>query len=284
MIVGRVKEIWRYPVKSMGGERLDQCHLGALGLAGDRGFALRDDTAGEIRGAKKLPALLQCQARYAEEPSEAHIPPALITFPDGSPGRSDDAGISKRLSQLVGRPVTLFSRRPADDLAHYRRGLPDQPDMIAELRAIFGRLEDEPLPDLAQLPSELFEYTSPLGTYFDVFPIHLLTTASLSTLATKNPQARFDIRRFRPNLVIEGSAGSGGETDWCGKSLRVGDALLQVTIPTPRCVMITHPQADLPKDPSVLRTVVRDAEQKLGVYAAPQTAGAVRVGDPVALA
>src|ERR1043166_7472890 len=85
--LGRVIEIWRYPVKSMGGEQLERCALGKLGIPGDRGWAVRDEAAGEIRGAKKLPALLLLATRYLEEPAGERIPSAEITFPDGAPGR-----------------------------------------------------------------------------------------------------------------------------------------------------------------------------------------------------
>ena len=163
----------------MGGEQLRTCDLGDLGIPGDRGWAIRDEVAGEIRGAKKLPALLLAAARYVEEPAADRIPAAEIVFPDGIRMRTDAPDVAARLSELVGRRVTLWPRRPPDDRAHYRRGLPDNPDFETELRGIFGRLPDEPLPDLAVFPQELFEYTSPLGTYFDALPIHLLTTASL---------------------------------------------------------------------------------------------------------
>ncbi len=56
-VIGTVKEIWRYPVKSMAGERLQRANVGALGIYGDRGWAIRDEKAGEIRNARKLPAL-----------------------------------------------------------------------------------------------------------------------------------------------------------------------------------------------------------------------------------
>src|SRR5262249_45760117 len=153
-----------------------------------------------------------------------------------------------RLSRLVGRRVTLHARRPADDRAHYRRGLPDNADMEVELREIFGRLSDEPLPDLSVLPPELFEYTSPLGTYFDVTPIHLLTTASLAALG---PAERFDVRRFRPNVLVETDAGTEGlvEAGWAGRTIRIGRVHLRGEMPTMRCVMVTLPQPDLPKDP-----------------------------------
>jgi len=282
-IVGRVLEVWRYPVKSMCGESLPRAGVGPMGIAGDRGWALRDETAGEIRGGKKMPVLMQCAARYDAEPTDGAIPPVTMTLPDGSTLRSGDADASERLSALTGRRLTLWPRQPAERAEHYRRGLPDDPDFETELRQIFGRLPDEPLPDLSVIPQELFEYTSPLGTYFDLAPMHLLTTASLATLAEKTPGARFDRRRFRPNLLIEPVGGASGlvEFDWCGRTLRVGGASFAITIPAMRCSMTTQAVSDLPKDPSVLRTIVRDANQNRGVYATVVRAGEVAVGDSV---
>jgi hypothetical protein len=284
-IVGRVIEVWRYPVKSMRGESLRRTAVGLQGLAGDRGWALRDEDAGEIRGAKKMPVLMQCAARYDAEPTEHTVPPVTITLPDGATVRSGDADVAARLSALTGRRLTLWPRQPAENTAHYRRGLPDNPDLDAELRQIFGRLPDEALPDLSVLPPELFEFTSPLGTYFDLAPLHLLTTASLATLADRAPGARFDRRRFRPNLLIEPTGDAPGliENDWCGRTLRIGSAICAVTIPAMRCSMTTQPVDDLPKDPSILRTIVRDANQYLGVYATVAQVGAVAVGDTVDL-
>ena len=107
MVVGRVTELWRYPVKSMAGERLGSCTLGPRGIPGDRGWAIRDESAGEIRGAKKLPQLLLCAARYAEEPTDGRIPPAEIVLPDGARLWSDRPEAAERLSALLGRRVTL---------------------------------------------------------------------------------------------------------------------------------------------------------------------------------
>ena len=81
MIVGRVGRLWRYAVKSMEGESLEACSLGELGIPGDRGWAVRDETAGEIRNGRKLPQLLLCRARYPKEPAEGEIPPAEIELP-----------------------------------------------------------------------------------------------------------------------------------------------------------------------------------------------------------
>jgi MOSC domain-containing protein len=284
-IVGRLRELCRYPVKSMQGERLEHSAVGLLGVAGDRGWALRDEVAGEIRGAKKLPALMHCAARFEAEPSDSAIPHVAITLPDGEVVSSADPGVSERISAVVGRRVTLHPRRPPADRDHYRRGMLDNPDFDAELRSVFGRLPDEPLPDLSVFPPEIFEYTSPLGTYFDAFPLHLLTDASLAEMSRREPSARFDPRRFRANFLVETSSGADGlvETTWSGKKLRIGRAVIEIHMPTARCVMTTLPQPDLPKDPSVLRTIVRGAEQCLGVYASVAEPGEVRVGDPVEL-
>ena len=285
MIVGRVIEVWRYPVKSMTGGELAECRVGERGIPGDRGWALRDEDAGEIRGGKKFPALLQCSARYLREPDGGATPPAEITLPDGTRVQSDDPKASERLSGLIGKRVTLWPIRPAEDIEHYRRRVPLKE---AELRAILGRLPEEPLPDLATFPQdvlkEILDFASPRGTYFDAFPLHLLTTAWLDDLARANPGARFDRRRFRPNFLIDAKRASGKvELDWCGREIRVGEVRVKVEMPVVRCSITTQPQGDLPKDPSVLRTIVRESDQNVGAYASVIGAGTVRVGDPVEL-
>src|ERR1700758_3121971 len=110
--IGTVKEIWRYPVKSMAGERLQRTIVGTLGIPGDRGWAIRDEKAGEIRNARKLPALLHCTAVYLREPNADDAPPAQISLPDGTTFRSDSAEASERLSELLGRPVSIWPIQP----------------------------------------------------------------------------------------------------------------------------------------------------------------------------
>jgi uncharacterized protein YcbX len=74
MRIGTVKQIWRYAVKSMAGEQLESCSVGVLGIAADRGWAIRDETTGGIAAGSKTPLLMQCQARYREPPSNGSIP------------------------------------------------------------------------------------------------------------------------------------------------------------------------------------------------------------------
>jgi uncharacterized protein len=281
--LGRVSEIWRHPVKSMGGERIPASAVEASGLPGDRAFAVRDEKRGGIRGAKKIPGLMRCAARYLEEPKAGVPAPAPeIVLPDGARIRAHAPDAAARLSEAGAHPVTLWPLRPADDLAHYRRGAPDHPDVGAELRAIFGREPDEPLPNLGVFPPDLFQYESPPGTYFDAFPLLLLTDATLRRLAALAPASRVDVRRFRPNFLIETRGPAGFvEAGWEGARLRIGEAVLEVGPACPRCVMITHGFADLPRDPGLMRTVVREANQCIGVYAAVREPGRVCEGDSV---
>jgi uncharacterized protein YcbX len=283
-IIGRVKELWRYPVKSMGGERLEAALVTMRGIPGDRGWALRDEMSGEVRGAKKMPALLKCNACYVEEPSGSAIPAARVRLPDGTTMLTTDPAANDALSNLLGRQVTIWPQQPAESRDFYRR-YPDNPDFKIELREIMGRLPDEPLPDFSGLPPEIFEFTSPLGTFFDAFPLHLVTTASLAKLGSHNPAADLDVRRFRPNVVIESQEILSGfaEGDWGGRELVIGDTRIAVTIPTMRCVMTTLEQEGLRKDPSVLRTIVREAAQNLGIYADVAQGGKIAIDDPVAL-
>jgi len=288
-MVGSIASVWRYPAKSMQGDAFASLPVDVGGILGDRGWAVRDEARGGIQGAKKIAGLLHLHARYVAEPRAGAAPPEIeIIAPDGGRVRSDADDVHARLSQLLDRAVTLCPLRPASDLDHFRRGVPDHDDVEAELRAIFGREPDEPLPTLEGLPLDvLAEFESPPGTYFDAFPIHLVTDRSIQTLATRAPGSEFDVRRFRPNLVVAVDPGVEGdfpEQEWTGRTLRVGDVELEITAPCPRCVMVTRGGADLSEEPEVLRTIVREADQNIGVYATVRNAGTFDVGAPVALA
>jgi hypothetical protein len=244
---------------------------------------VRDERRGGIRGAKKIADLMRCKARFLAEPKEGEAPPAEITLPDRSKLSATDPDANERLSKALGTPVTLWPLRPASELEHYRRGKPDTNDVLAELRAIFGREPNEPLPNLGVFPPEIMQYESPPGTYFDAFPLLLLTDASLRHLAELAPDSKVDVRRFRPNLLIRSPEEGFPEIAWEGKKIVVGNATLAVTVACPRCVMITHGFADLPRDPALMRVVVREANQNMGVYARVEKPGTVRVGDELRL-
>ncbi|HEX5966414.1 MAG TPA: MOSC N-terminal beta barrel domain-containing protein [Pyrinomonadaceae bacterium] len=307
MQIGTVKQIWRYAVKSMAGEQLESCTVGTLGIPADRGWAIRDETTGEITNGKHTPLLMQCEARYRESPSDDAIPQVVMRFPDGVEVVSDATDVNARLSELLGKSVSLWPRQPATNLDFYRRkskmarafgrlarfrafraAIPTLTSFgkaNADLREAFDREPGEPIPDLSTLPPEIFEFSSPLGTYFDAFPIHALTTASLEMMNRLNPQATWDVRRFRPNFLIQTEPKIKGliESEWEGRKVRLGSVEIVCAIPTPRCGMTLQAQKNLPKDPTILRTIVKDADQNLGIYAGVATPGKVRVGDSVEL-
>jgi uncharacterized protein len=286
--LGRLTELWRYPVKSMQGERLPAADLVVgHGVVGDRTWAVRDEVRGGIRGAKKIAELLGLGASFVDEPTSATTSATVaITLPDGSTVRSDAQDVAERLSAAVDHPVTLWPLRPPTDTDHYRRGAPDHDDVVEELRAIFGREPDEPLPDLGVFPPEVLEFESPPGTYFDAYPLLVVSDRSLQSLADRAPNSAVDPRRFRPNLLVSvpddvAPDDPWPELAWVGRSLRIGSAVLDVVTACPRCVMITRGFDDLPVDRGLMRTVVRDADQVIGVYATVRTAGRIAVGEPV---
>ena len=285
----RVAELWRYPVKSMGGERLDAVRIDARGVHADRLWAVRDLELGAITTARRLPMLLQCTARWAdaEQGPPADAGPGrpaevVVTFPDGEELRSSDAAIHAKLSALCGRRVELHPLPATDDRRAYKGVLANQ----ADLRRQFDVPDDEPLPDLSMFPvrklAELARYATPVGTFADAYPIHVLTTASLAAMRAQAPQADFDVRRFRPSIVVDSDDADGlVELGWLGGTLHAGAVELRLEIPTIRCSMPTRVQPGLAADADVLRTIRAHAERCLGAYAEVAQGGRVEVGDPV---
>ncbi len=264
----------------MMGEQVDQTSLGSLGLEGDRGWAVRDEERGGIRGAKKIAGLMRLSATYVDGPGG----PVAISTPTGRQLLSTDDDIDSALSDALEHRVTLWPLQPADDLDHYRRGAPDSDDLLVELRAIFGRDDDEPLPDLSVFPEVILEYESPPGSYVDAFPLLVMTTSALASLAAALPASQIDVRRFRPNLVVDTDEPGHPELGWEGRRLQVGEALLELTVACPRCVMVTHEiSSDLPADRAVLRHVIRELDQNVGIYANVVTPGRVAIDDRVTL-
>ena len=150
---GSVAEIWRYPVKSMGGERLERSAIDVRGLHADRMWAVRDVELGTFTTARRWPALLQCDARFGKDPAERSAGPGdvlevLVTFPDGTELSSSDPGIHERLSEVIGKPARLEPLPPLSDKKAYRTPQATK----ADLRRQFMVADDEPLPDFSMFP------------------------------------------------------------------------------------------------------------------------------------
>lgn len=277
-----ITQLWRYPVKSMIGETVDAVELNELGVIGDRVWAARDLERGGIRGAKKIAGLMQLAAQHI---GDAHVE---ITMPDGSTTRTNEPDVDERVSSALDHPVRLEPLRPPEDAEHYRRGAPDSEDAITELRGVFGRIEGEPLPDFSAFPPAmnnlLKEFESPPGTYYDAFPLLVMTEQALGALSAALPDSSIDVRRFRPSIVIDAGQASADlthpEFDWAGRTARIGSAVVEFAMACPRCIMVTREvDPSVPQDRAVLRHIVRDLGQNVGVYAMITTPGTIRTGD-----
>lgn len=279
--IGRIAEIWRYPVKSMQGEQLDAGDFDERGLLGDRAFALYEVETGKVASAKSprmWPNLLDFSASFGEPVSDRErLPPVKIELPGGAEIRTDDTAVDEVLSDATGRGVRLVSCNPAG--ATFEQYVPPIEDADPQGSDFYR-----------EFPNDVFR----TGSLYDAAPVHILTTATLRRLGALYPEGRFDARRFRPNIVVatDGSEPGFEENDWLKRHLVLGEARIRVTMPTLRCVMTTRPQRDLPHDLGILRTVAQHNRLDvltmgrfpcLGVYGLVQRPGTVRVGDAVRL-
>jgi uncharacterized protein YcbX len=271
---GILDSIWRYPIKSMAGEELEDCKVTECGVLGDRAYALVDLAANKTASVRTwAAALLNYQAQFVTEPETgAPMPPVRITLPDGTTVISDQANANELLSAKFGRSLTVANNATAGLLIELPAGT---------LGGKYAALTEVPLAGGA-----------PPGTFFDYGTVHIVTSSTLELLQRAYPQGRFDVRRFRPNFVIQVDSDTFLETDLPGRTLRLGDQVeLRVGIPCPRCVNTTLPQSELPHDAGILRTIAQLNRLDLvehgrlpcvGVYADVIKTGAVRRGDAVA--
>ncbi len=284
-MVGRISEVWRYPVKGMAGESLPACRLTDGGLEGDRLWAVRDSERNEIQSCKFRPDLLQVIAQWPEEQRAAGEQAVELLMPDGARVSNSAPEVHELISRLIGHASRLEPLSAQSDLSAFKRYKAEGHAWLEELKATFDREAGEPLPDFTDLPQEMIDYVSLPGSFFLVSPLHLLTTASLDYLRARQSRSDWDSRRFRPNLVIDTLEIEPGlvEQSWLGGHLQLGEAQVQCSATAPRCGAVTRAQQALPADTSLLRTVVREADQNLGIYADTLQPGLVQVGDPVYL-
>jgi uncharacterized protein YcbX len=283
-VVGTVHSLHRYPVKSMVGENMAAVDIGELGVPGDRTWAARNLELGEQQGARKLPKLLTLTASFVDD-DRAGVP--MIGFPDGSRLRADDPRASELVSEHVGKKVRLVPLEPESNAAHYKNASRNLD--VAELRDEMGVVRGEAGPDISTLGfrklMELGTYATPPGTYFDAYPLHVLTTSSLRYVAEQANNPNVDARRYRPNIVVDTDAPGLLEPTWEGTALELGDCRIRVDARTIRCSMPGRAQAidGVDADKSVVRAVAEHADRHLGLYATIEQPGRVHVGDPVRL-
>ena len=270
-IQGSVASLWRYPVKSMLGEELGATEVTEHGLLGDRAYALIDSADGKAATAKnpkKWPTLFGFRATFIEPPRPgASVPPVRITLPDGTHTTSQQRDLNQVLSKALHREVTLN----------------------AAGRGHVGAVNaEEYWPDMDGLNfrDTVTDFVLPEGGFFDCATVHLLTTATLDRLHQLYPQRRFEVPRFRPNIVVAPTSSERDfvENAWVGHTLVIGDSVrLSITGPCGRCVMTTLAQGDLPRDPGILRTAAQHNKVNVGVYAKVESGGTIHRGDAVAV-
>jgi uncharacterized protein len=273
-----VAEIWRYPVKSVGGERVDTAHANLLGIIGDRAWGLRDLDTGKILSGKTPAvgrALLNLRSYYCEEPDETGtIPDATVSFGSSEYSTTQPDSLSAAFSDLLGRNVRFERATTTEET--YESYWPELPDMaLSDVTTDF--------------PIAMFTNK---GTFVDLGALHLVTTSALLTLQSHLPASELDIRRFRPNIVIATPEDGFIDNEWAGRTATIGEATIAFSLAAPRCVMTTLGQGNLDRDPGILQTLARFNKigfdgfgnfACLGVYAEVTHPGTIRVNDELRL-
>jgi len=268
---GFLRGVHRYPLKSAAGERPDRCTVDVDGLTGDRTWACVD-ADGVVASAKQpryWSRLLEVAARWRVEPDRVDVTvPGHATLPAGTP-EADEA-----LSRLLGRPVRLA--RTGGQRRQLHRRWPTEPGMIpgwaADARPGVDTVTD-------------FGAGRPDGRFHDLAPVHLVTTQALAELSAQHGTTVAETR-WRPNLVLD----LPGDLT-AGRRIRIGaDVVLELTLPTPRCVVPSLAQGPVPADRTLLRTLAARHRRQVGSfgtaacfgwYAEVLQPGVVAVGDPL---
>ncbi len=233
-----VVAIARYPLKSAGGERLDEVDLDRTGLPGDRTWACLDRGDGTVGSAKHPSRWGRLLGVRAALTTDGYTVEVLV---DGRAYVAGSSAVERALSDHLGRGVRLTDRAPTDPRLHRR--LPDDAGLVPEWLADVepGGETVTPVSGVARV-----------GRFVDFGAVHLVTTGALARLAQHLGGRAVDAHRFRPNLVLDAPA-----DPQPGTELRVGDAVLRVVLPTPRCVVPGLAHGDLVADRALLSALAR---------------------------
>jgi uncharacterized protein len=182
-----------------------------------------------------------------------------------------------------GFPWLTMRERP--ELAHYRPRFaePDRPNASPVLvRTPGGGEFDVADPALAAEFGPGVRVIKQDRGVFDTMPLALLTTQTLADLG-RLAGTDLTAERFRPNLIVDACGRDFPEDAWVGRVLRIGGLRMRVDQRDKRCVVVTIDPVTLGRNPSILRTIAREHDARLGVYGSTVEPGRVAVGDPVEL-
>lgn len=250
----RIAQLWRYPVKSLLGERLPMLRVVGDGVDGDRMWGIQDRSDGRILTARREPRLLFASSRVT---ADGELP--VITLPDGREltgfGRVTDAA----LSSWLGKPVALVAAAESD----------------AARAEYFADATDD--------SSQAIEWTMPKGRFVDAFPMLVMTTAGLRGSAAAHSSGTWDVRRFRPNILIQVDGEGWLEDAWAERRLSAGSAQLVPRRRCIRCTMINRAQPGLERDVNIYKTLYRTHGGDAGMWTQVVQPGVISEGDSVQL-
>lgn len=247
----QVRSLWRYPVKSMQGEPCDELHFDSNGVRGDRSYGVLDLQSGTVISAKREGLLLEAEASLASGE-------LTVKLPGGEELGPGDV-LDENLTHWLGRSVKVVEA------------------------ATFGTATFESPEDFERDDSDLVQWEGLRGSFVDESPLHLVSTGDLEQLALERPDLDWNVRRFRPNVLVE------TESDVLrravpGQRVRVGDVEIEIQKGCSRCVMTTRSQAGgVERQLDILRHIHRVHDDEVGVRAAVVGSGLVHVGDLVTL-
>jgi len=241
-----VTALYRYPVKSLQGLAPSALHVRPDGVDGDRQRGLVDGASGRLLSAKRHSALLH---GAADDDG--------ITLPGGSRADYGDPDVDEVLSAWLGHSVELHDACTATDMSYEMTF--DPPDDDADYVAI----------------------PTPTGTFLDLSPLHLVSRSTLDGCAARHPELDWNVRRFRPNLVVDGLDEPFAEDGWCGRRVRIGSVVASARQPTVRCAMPLRAQPGLDRQAGLFAALDALHRYHLGIYLDVVEPGEIRVGDDV---
>ena len=246
-----VAELWRYPVKSLLGERLSSLTVVPDGVAGDRTWGIQDCGDGRILTARREPRLLFAASRVGSD----GLP--TITLPDANEISGLGAATDAALSSWLGKAVTLVDARESD----------------ASRAEYFADPTDD--------ASRAIEWQMPTGRFVDAHPMLVMTTAGLRGCRAAYPSGSWDVRRFRPNVLIEHGGEEWVEDGWKDRRLDIGSAQLLPRRRCIRCTMVNRAQPGLDRDVFIYKTLHQSHGGEAGMWTEVVQPGSISLGDAV---
>jgi uncharacterized protein len=286
-VFGSVSKLWRYPVKSLQGEELHNVELTTRGLHGDRAFGIFERSSNVLLSAKRLPKMLEGRATLVG----ASGLPLNGQQADCANDLPNDDLKTELIAELTFNSTVVRSNDPKVD-----EELSDWLELDVELRQPSAGIRSvvETQVDLDD-DTQLAEFSTRPGAFFDGCCLNLLSTTSLAAARALYPAGAWGAERFRPNILIETEASiTDSSTDEEGRPgfvddelvgfvVSIGDVEAVIMKRSDRCVMITRPVGGYLRDRALLRTLTRFHGNELGIDAMAKGSGRISTGDPIVL-